>query len=473
MTTYDKLLEKAMTEWRDKKGVGTAFICPPLNDKAFVLAILQRIYNKTPTLKTLICVNSFKDRIAIIEFLTKQEEEENNNEFKKLIANGSIQIFTSNYLNVDICKPKHLVILYCVPCINAGIEKQLSISKFKLAIINKLFVNKEDTIKLYKQCPLLNTFKNNEVSTIRSTSPVEDVHVGITIPNDSEEAKLLDYYNEYIATSVSIFGSLEAMNEARVGNKTLNISSAQVCAQIAQDNGWDEHLDMSSEFNIQLDELYNPGNLKDRASLTYDIIRKRGQLLANYEGKLEAIYNIVKQNSDKKILIINKYGDFANKVTEYINNMFNNIICGNYHDKMVSIPAIDFEGNPVYYKTGQHTGERKMMGIQAQKTHNMFMFNNNKLNILSASNAPDKELNIDIDILIITSPQCNTLKDYLYRLNYVNFTTKIYNIYNIYCRNSLEEKQLNNQPMNVNYHITNVSEKIEAVDENFDFIVAD
>ena len=81
-------------------------------------------------------------------------------------------------------------------------------------------------------------------------------------------------------------------------------------------------------------------NLKERASKTYEIIRNRSQLLSDYDGKLDAILKIIEDNPGKKILIINKRGDFATRVTEYINCCSMSPICGNYHDRVEPIPAI-------------------------------------------------------------------------------------------------------------------------------------
>ena len=103
MKTFGELFEDAMNHWKDNKGVGTALILPPLNDKVMVLGILQRVCNKSPTAKIIICVNSFDERIAIIEFLTNQEgEDENNNEFKKLIKDGFIKVLTNDFISKSL-----------------------------------------------------------------------------------------------------------------------------------------------------------------------------------------------------------------------------------------------------------------------------------------------------------------------------------------------------------------------------------
>ena len=339
--------------------------------------------------------------------------------------------------------------------------------------MNKLLVNNEDSVLLYKLCPLLDDFKQNEINAIRVSSPVEEIRLSVAIPEDTEDGELLKRYNEYVSTSLAIFGSLDVMNQARIGNTKLNISAAQICAQIAQENGWNEHLDMSTEFNVQIDELYNPGRLKDRASDTYDVMRKRSNLLSDYDGKLEIIYNIVRDNPNKKILIINKRGEFASKVTDYLNNLSETIICGNYHDKVSPIPAVDVYGNPLYYKSGTRKGERRMMADKAQRTVTEAAFNRGDIRVLSTSNSPDKTLCVDVDVIIITSSQCEELKSYIYRLDGLRFRDKVIHLYNIYCKNSIEEKLLDNQITLPNHKVLNAEEKVVIEQDNSDFIVVD
>ena len=156
-------------------------------------------------------------------------------------------------------------------------------------------------------------------------------------------------------------------------------------------------------------------------------------MLSDYEGKLESILNIVKANSESKILIINKRGEFANKVTEYLNNNFEYDICGNYHNKVDDIEAVDINGNPIYIKSGKSKGKRKVMGCKAQMTLNESRFNNDKIRCLSLSNSPDKSLNVTIDTIIITSPFCEDIESYIYRLSHVNFTNGKLKLFSIFC----------------------------------------
>lgn len=469
--TIGDIFENAINHWRDNKGIGTALIPHPVNDKFMALGVLQKIYSRSPTTKSLIIVTTFKERSDIIEFLTNQEDEENNKEFKDLIRCGTICVLTDTYLksngikfdSIDLC------ILYRPDSIDDIVFKFVLDSKFKLIILNKLIQNGEQMSKLYYSVPLLNDFKQNEILELRLSTPVEEYQVPISIPEQSEDYNTLDKYNKYITTSINIFGSFKLMQEANTGNKELNISSSTICSQIAASNGWNEHLDMTVSFNQNLDELYNPIALKERASNTYEIIRERNKLLSDYEHKLEVIKDIVNSNLNKKILIISKRAEFATKITEYLNNSSEKDICGSYHDKLVPIPATDIEGNPVYYKSGSKKGQRKWFAATSQKNINVQKFNQNDINIISTNNSPDKDLAINVDIVIITSLFCESLSAYLYRLDKINFPPDKIILYSVYCENSAESKILGSRNVPSNYTI-----KTYSNDENIsDFIVED
>ena len=471
MTNPGEIFENAINHWRDEKGIGTAIIPTPLNDKLMVLGVLQRIYARSPTINSVIITNSFSERQNIIEFLTQQENaEENNKEFKNLITSGKIKVFTDKF--IKSCKIKTYPFL-CVWYRPDGACKEIldyvSKCKFKLVVLNKFLSNYDDVAKLYQVAPLLKDFQQAEVEAIRLSTPVEETQIGVNIPVDSKVYELLKYYDEYVSTSLNIFGSFDIMQQANTGNQQLNISSTQICLQIAQENGWNEHLDMNIEFNLEIDRLYNPNNLKERVSKTYEIIRERSKLLSDFEGKLDVILDIVRENKDKKILIINKRGDFASKVTDFLNDLSDTIICGNYHDKVNNIPAVTFTGQPVYYKSGARKGERKMMGAKAQKTLNVERFNNDLIHVLSTNNSPDKDLAIDVDVVIITSPMCEDIKSYMYRLSKIYFRSKLIKLYSLYCLNTKEQQMIEKKTISDNHNVKNSN-----ANENYsDFIVDD
>ncbi len=477
MNKVEELFNEAMNHWRDAKGKGTALIPKNFNDKAIVLGVLQRVLSRSPTAIVVIFTSTYNERLDLIEYITTQDDEENNKEFKKLISNKTLKIVTINLADsisgwIKWIWNPHLVIFYHVTDINQYVEKLLNQAKFNLFILNSIKdVNRLDI--LYKHSPILPDFKQNEIDEIRTSTPIEDVWIGITIPENTEEGKLLKYYNDYITTSLNIFGSFDIIKQTRLGNSEYNVSATQICNQIAQENGWNDHLDMSVELNIQIDALYNPNNIRERATQTYEIIRNRANLLSDYNGKLEEILKIVNDNPNDKIFIINKRGEFANKVTEYINSMSDTIICGNYHDKVDPIPAIDVDGNPIVYKSGVNKGKRKMMMYQAQKTLNQTLFNNGNLRVLCTNNSPDKDLSISVDRIIITSPLCEDIKSYLYRLSHINFNGSQLNLHTLYIKGSLEETKLLNKDVAENHKIVNNYQKNVVFSDNSDFVIVD
>ena len=468
------LFVNAIDHWKDAKGIGTALIPPPLNDKIMILGVLQRIYSKNPETISLIVVNNFNERSELIEFITQQDDKENNEEFKKLINNKNIKIFTTSFIESDKfnIKPTVSIVYHCEE-IGNNLFKLLSNSKFRLVVLNRLNLSTEDMNKLYSVCPIIPDFKQNEIDAIRVSTPVEEMRYGISIPENTDSFKLLKYYDEYIATTINIFGSFDNIQYARVGDSRISMSAMQFCYTIALENGWNENLDMSVDLNVQIDQLYNPSNIHERALQTYEIIRKRERLLTDYYAKLLKILNIVEENKDKHILIINKYGEFASKVTKYINEMSESEICGNYHDRVDPIPACTLGGAPIYVKSGPHKGERRMFAADAQKSYNEARFNCSYINVLSTNNSPDKSLRIPIDIVIITSPLCEDIESYIYRLSNVTYPNGTIKLYTLYIKDSIEEKRISNKTISKNHILIENEQKIVKTDENFDFVIAD
>lgn len=467
----NNLYLKAINDWKSNNCVGTAIIPKHVNDKYLILFILQRIYTKNSKTNVLIITETYEERLELLSFLTHQEDKVNNEEFDHIIKYRYLKIYSNAIIKGalnSMCE--NIVIFYHLNEIYPKCIEYLNKASFKLVIINNLLSN-SDMSSLISICPILNCFKENEINEIRSSLPVKETVIGIDIDKDSEEYKLLSYYNEYITTSITILGSFENIEYAKSGNERLNISSAQICNQIATNNGWNPNLDMSLAYNVEIDKYYNPANIKDRACNTYEIIRNRSKLLSDYKGKLDEIYEIIKNNMDSKILIISKRAEFAAKVTEFINSKFDKEICGNYHDFVEPIPIIDDNGNYVTYKSGAKAGQIRYMKADMQKTYNENRFNKGLINVLSTNNAPDKDIDINIDIIIITSSVCMSVKEYVYRLKNAKFNAKGLELYTLFVNGSLEEQKLKLEPISANHTILKKYEKEKEIEENYGSIV--
>ena len=203
--------------------------------------------------------------------------------------------------------------------------------------------------------------------------------------------------------------------------------------------------------------------------MTYEVIRNRQNLIASNNIKLDTILNYVNEHADEKILIISRNSSFAKKITDYLNTMSENIICGDYHNSVESVPAVDVDGNPIYIKSGKHKGERKMMAATAQKRLNVELFERGTIRVLSTNNAPDKELDVKIDRILISSPLCSDIKAYLYRLDKLLLPPAL-NVDYLYIKGTQEEKVLRNRDLS----ICSSNIKNSETDDNFsDFIIAD
>ena len=469
--TEEELHEKSVYQWRMNKGIGAFIIPAPLDVLRPLLMILPAMYNKSPTLVTNIIVADFVDKDKVTDYLLHKSEPVHSNVYSKLITEGFIKILTVGEAT-DIFSHLYpnLVVIYnpkeCLYCYVGLLDK----AKFKLVLSSNLFTGKLE--QLNNLVPRVGSYNQASIDEIRSSRPVKEVLVPLVIDEDSNLKKKLDYYNKEISTAIAIFGDFETIKMARLGNSSTNSSSMAVCYNIARQNGWNENLDMTIQFNVEIDELYSPNALKERASGIYEIIRNRSLTLASSDEKLSYILKIIEDNIDKNILIINKHGDFANEVTKYINDNTHYDSCYNYHDKVENIHAIDDNGNEVLIKSGINKGKPKMLGVKSQKNLAQKLMNKGAIHVLSTNAAPDKDLAVNIDVVVITSPLCDTIETYLYRLSKVEFAKEV-QLYTLYYKGSLEEKKLDERIIPPTHTILNKTEIEVKSDNNYDYCIVD
>lgn len=476
MNNLEVMLNNAVESWRLNKGVGTFIIPNPIDSRPLILSILLKRYNKDPSSKTIIVVDDWASRADFIDYLTTQDCEENNAEFKEIMQDKRLVVITRN----GVCSDKFrwsssydLVVIYNLVYFPYKLGIIFRQAKYKLAVLSKLLEVTTERNDLYRSSPIIGNLSQAEFDKLRTSTPVEEELIDVSIPPNTDVAKLLQYYDEYIRTSINIFGSFDIMQQCKIGNDKYNITANQICYQIADENGWKPDLDMSVELNVQIDEMYNPTSIKERATRTYDIIRSRAELLSNYDGKFKLINDLVERHRNEKVLVINKKGSFARNVTQHLNAMAGCIICGDYHDYVDPIPEVDDNGKPVVYKSGAKKGKQKFLAATAQKHRNERLFLNNRLRVLSTTNAPDKDLNADVSVVIITSPQCETIESYMYRLANVCYPNNKIKLYTIYVKNSLEEKKLQNRVVADTHTIVNKCENVVVSENNSDFIIVD
>lgn len=468
----EELYNQLVQEWRIQvQGKGTINFGPNVNPLPVVLGVLYAMYARDPTQKVLILVNNNETRQKVINYLTGTEIPANNEQFKLLIDRRIIKILSIDIAKTWACSERfNLLITVGVNYYDNTLNNFIYLSKFKLICLTADSPNKE---VMYNHCPLVKTFAINEIIELSNNSPVEEYRVGITI-DKAEDVELLERYDNYIKQSITIFGSFDNIKLAINGEPKVNLSAIQYCTDLARANGWDESLDMSVEHNKQIDSYFNPIALQERAKLTYDIRIKRSKLLSDNNSKLDAILKICEENTGKKILIINKTSDFAKEVTNYLNSHLQHYCngkrfydaCYNYHEDVDDMYDLDDNGERIKVKSGKLKGTYKIIKGKAQKSRAVDYFNRDYTNILSANNAPDRALQCDLDLLIITSPLCDTIKEYRYRLLNVNFDKECIKVFKLYCIGTLEERNLTKEQPGINHKIFNNCEKGIEFDEN-------
>lgn len=450
-TNTNKYIDEVKNGFQQNKGVGSVYcyntdILPNL-----VFAIVDSFRNKHPDKPIFIAVDTYETRMSISKVLREKFDSNTDN----------IKILSCNYINTKYNYKYDLII-------TVGINSEYNIlshfrtnGKFVLAILTKNIMDSNFINAIRKILPeIKTTVTADAVKTDRIYTPVEERRVGVDL-SDKDKEQYREYTN-YITTCINVFGNLDNIEKCKFGDTKLNISAADYRHMIAKENGWSEELNTNLDFLKQLDEVYNPNVLLERACNFYNIAKLRKDLITDNGAKLFALQKICEDNAGKKILIISKRGEFAANITKYLNN--DTIVCGDYHDNIEHAIATDDYGNIILVKSGDTKGAPKIIGAQAQSTANERRFNLNMISCLSIKNSSNTKLAVACDVVIITSPFCEGIIDIKKRFNNVVFNGSPTKLYRIYCRDTIENDTINKEKPN---HI------ITVLDEEKDNIVYD
>lgn len=449
MTVIEKYYEQVLDKWKEHKGKGSVVVVKPFKIEELIVKTVLKVLEKTPDSKVLIVVDGYNTRLSL------------NNIFSKQLGDISrIKILSEDYITCNHYFSYDLGILYMAPKYHMTISTLTLRCKFILHITNKY---DNDLQQVYKVLPELKTnINSNNAKDSISLTPVEEHRCGVEL--DEADKTTYDECTNFINDSMVVIGDFRNIEKIKNGDVKLGLSAAEVRYMIAQDNGWSEHLDMTIPFNKQIDTIYNPNILLERATRTYDIIHKRRNLLIDNKSKLDKIVEIVNNHPNNRIVIISKRAEFAAIITKHINDN-TNYLCLDVHDCLDKEMDLDMFGRPVLYKSGEHKGEIKYIGATAISNRNIKRYKNNQANIISTTQTKLNGLQFDCDLWIITSPVCDTIM--LLRNRCIcDFNTNPALIYKIYCKNTVEEKKLSNEQINSFHSVVTDNEKNLTYDEN-------
>lgn len=186
-------------------------------------------------------------------------------------------------------------------------------------------------------------------------------------------------------------------------DKVEHIHSETVRNMVAEVMGWKANLDLSNDYNKQVEMYWNPDNILTRTKAFSDAIEKRLELYNNNLNKREAIATAIK-NIKGKGLVLSK----TRSITNFVETLD---YCMCWYKGMTSRICYDFNGQPYTYTTGAKKGEPKVFGDIGIRKECLKHLEHGDVSVI----ATDEVANVVFDVeglttIICTSPYCKPFK---------------------------------------------------------------
>lgn len=351
------------------------------------------------------------------------------------------------------------------------------ISKFKLGLTATM-PNKYSA--LYKvladTCPIVDKISDEEAVDKNWISEFIEYNLALELLEDDRKV-----YNEYTNFMSTILKKYEVPNELCehllissynkseliillvIGSK--HKPSTYYRDEVSKYYGWSKDLDLTSEYNQQIHEEFNPGRIYTDCDAYMQIVRKRNKILYNNIVKEDVTLEIVRIFPNTKTIIFSQSTEFADQITSKLNK--NNISCTSYHTRLKSKPMIDVNTNDfIRYQSGAKKGKPKMFGSRILKNAATEGIRSGQFRIISTVAALDEGFNVqDLGMAIISSGSISSIQQIqrsgrIKRIDFNNPSKKAY-IINLYFANTRDEVKLRERQLNNNsIWITNVGDII-------------
>lgn len=395
-----------------------------------IYELALRMVAKNASCKLFIVVEEYSFRAKIRERFIKDN---NTDIFEKnvvLLSQGYVNPYYNYSYNMMIYVGKYIDINL--------LDRLIAQNKYCLMLLTENVMDNKFISGVRKFCPDAGFAIQDLKYDI--SQPVEGMMRSININEDDRD--LYEQYTKYINEVIAIFGSIEMINMARSGNSKTNTSAAEIREQIAKQNGWSETLDTRQDYQKEIDRIFNPSALYEKACNFFSIADKRRKLVSNNQDKLDKILEIVRDNEDKKIIIVSKNDEFANEVSVFLRK--NGYECGDYHDNIPDRILIGADGVPKCIKSGKNAGKIRTIKSQAISTLDLREFNNDTIRILSIKHSSNMSLSAHCDVLIFTSTLCPDIIEFKNRFRGVKVNSTPNIVYYVYCENTIEENSVKN-----------------------------
>lgn len=458
--SYNFLINKWASA--EHKGRGVIHCIKPMDFTEIVCKVIAQMRNKNPTIRIFIAVGEWQQRVKLFEKFKAYEIE---------LAN--ITCVTHSYVNPRLNFRFDVGFLIGINQWNHACTTLYWKCKFLMMILTENVIKAEVLSEIYEELkPINNSFSIEELNNYRLSLPVEEERIEVDFDSDQNK-ETYNKYTDYITQVLQVFGDFNTIAYARKGSPD-GRSAEQVLHDLATYNGWSSEMDMNNPFNAKIDACYNPIILGEKARSCYEIMRKRGILVADNNNKLQVIGDILEKewtdNPNKKFMIISKRGEFASTITNYLNERFG-YVCGDYHDKIEPKALVDANGVPVIYKSGANKGKPIIAKSQRICSLNLAAFERGDIKVLSVKNSSNTAICASVGGWILTSPLWETITELRYRFNHIDIDANKLKVYKLYIGGTIEEKALNKEKLSINHVVISDDKKITFADENISDIV--
>lgn len=473
--TTNEVYETSINKWNKRGGKGTISYDSSLSLFEPIKIILSKYFNKNPDKRVIVVVSSPS---RIDEWATKLAQ---GFDYFNKIDSQLLQFISIDKIIVNkMTDVVDLVIFDQIDKFTEGERFNVLMQryiKFKYVLgVTNIAYPDGDKFKLFEACPVIDRVTKVDVVTHGIVAGITEYNYPVTMSEND-----FTYYqdlNQFIKDTIEIFGDFDTVLKCYHGDPQMGVSADYYRNKLANEKGWNTDIDTSNEYWRNIDRYYNPNSIYERAKAFTDVLRKRQMLLWDNTAKIQAVIDIIHANIDKRILIINKRSEFARTIANAINSnvevpnlvkdvipaslfkvseplkgigTMSDIVCVEYHPDVDSRPLIDPNtGDYVRIKSGNDKGKVKMFGSTSLNKIASERFREGKHTIVSTISSIPKEANFEIDLLIITSPECNTFNQLQYRASSLKFKDAI-NIVNVFLKDTKEQNKLTeNQTLTTN-----------------------
>jgi len=280
-----------------------------------------------------------------------------------------------------------------------------------------------------KEAPIIKFDVTNKTKGITASQRII-YNIGLDLVSDDQL-----YYDGLTDRMNDIFtyfdGDFDTINNCYTGNRITGKTADVFRREFATKMGWTDTMDTSIEYYDNIDKFFNPNYVYEQAKLYMELMSKRNHYIDEHMDKVKYAVKLLLYNSEKRFIVICKNGAMADAVTRALYAANNSYHSRAIHTGLSPVNFNDEDGNVVVYKSGARKGQPRDYGAKTQTDMYLGWFNTNRLKAIIMTNAPEKDIELDmVDGIISLSPKNKSYEELQERINIkLNGNTNLVNVY--------------------------------------------